>query len=272
MNTDLNIGVGLNLRLENIDEVLRSQPKVSHFEIIADNWLSSGAHHKKLEKIRNNYPIYFHCVGMNLAGEDKLNNKYLRSIKELRERYNPLHISDHLAVQEIEGIYLHDLLPFPFNKRSLERVISRVNYVQEFLGEKLLIENLSYYVEYKNSTMNEAEFLNQLSEATGCRILLDINNIWVNELNLKHKAIDFLKEINLDSVKELHIASPELIDDVYVDTHGGVVSDEVLDLTKTIYSKITCPITYERDRNIPSLTELIAECSRVDKYLGKNND
>lgn len=263
-----NSGVGLNLRLEYIDQIIDLKPKLPFLEIIVDNWFSLGAHHKKLEKIRQDYPISFHCVGLNLGGFSAINHDYIKKVKQLNQSFKPFQISDHLCFQSLENNYFHDLLPIPMNDDTLKNTISRVNQVQELLNQEILIENLSYYVEFIDSTYSEIDFLNQVLKQTGASMLLDLNNIWVNELNLKIKSEDFLQKILWEKVKEIHVAGPEVIDGIYVDTHGTHPHPDVLNLLQR-YSKhiLGLPVVYERDNNIPPLSELLDQVQKIAGHL-----
>lgn len=219
-------------------------------EVIGDNWLSPGPHHQKLEKIRESCDVLMHFVGMNIGSSSKLDKNYLNKIKGLISKYEPLHVSDHLAVQQIEGIYSHDLLPLPFNESTLRDVISKVNMTKDFLNldVPLLLENLSYYVTYERSTMTEAEFLTALTGAADTYILLDLNNLFVNEHNLGQASSDFLDSIPLDRVKEIHIAGPEKCEDLFVDTHATLPTKKVIsDLSQVIKRTGPMPVIYEKD-------------------------
>lgn len=263
-------GIGLNLRLEYIDDILREKPNVPFFEIIADNWLSDGPHHAKLEKLRKEYDIFFHCVGMNLAGSDPLNLDYLVKIENLKSKYQPLHVSDHICLQAHNGQYFHDLLPFPFNQKFLDHLSSRINEVQTFFKESILLENLSYYVTFKDSDYTEVDFINSLVKSTDSYLLLDLNNIWVNELNLDIKTLDYLAELDFSRVREIHVAGPEKSGNVYVDTHGGFVSKEVLALLKSTLLKYpNLPVIYERDTNLPSFNTLLDQRFQIEQQTYK---
>lgn len=261
-------GVGLNLRLEFIDEFLRTKPDVDFVEVILDNYHSDGPHHKKLEIVRRDYEVSFHCVGMNLAGTDDLNEKYFDKTNELINKFSPFQISDHLCFQAVDGNQLHDLLPFPLTSSFLDSTVSRVEKIQEMLKQEILIENLSYYVEFKNTEMKEYEFINMLTEKTGAKILFDLNNIWVNEKNLKLSANEYIENINWKSVSEIHLAGAEIFDGTYIDTHGEVVSDDVMELVRLNKDKlINLPVIYERDNNIPSLDKILEETTRIREVI-----
>ncbi len=261
-------GVGINLRLEYIDEVIAEKPDIPFFEVIIDNWFLEGPHHHKLEKICADYPIYFHCVGMNLGSNDELDQKYFQKLRELKKRYNPVHISDHLAVQKINGVAYHDLLPIPLTEDHLSFLENRIIKAQDLLGESIILENLSYYHEFSSSTISEFTFLNELVKRTDSGILLDLNNLWVNQKNLDIYPKAELEKLDFDLVKEIHLAGAEKVGNYYVDTHGDFVNDETLDLFRSISGRLgDIPIFYERDNNILSLFDTNEEIERIRNYI-----
>lgn len=261
-------GVGLNLRLENIDEILEQKPKLPFLEIIVDNWFSLGPHHKKLDKIRQDYNLSFHCVGMNICGADPIDIKYLETLKELKNKYQPMHISDHLCMTAHENCHHHDLLPFPHNEEYLKNAVDRVLYIQDYVQEQILIENLSFYIEYKSSEMTEIEFINKLMNKTDCLSLLDLNNIWVNEKNLNIKTKDYLENVQWERVKEIHLAGPEIVDGIYIDTHGTDMYPELIDMISNNSDKIKDkPILYERDNHLNGLVHLMNQKQIIEKAI-----
>lgn len=250
--------VSINLKSSNLDQMDFLSYDPGYFEVIADNWLSHGPHHKKLDKVRANHQLLFHCVGMNLGGFDPLCSNYLRDIKRMIERWQPMHISDHLCIQSHQGQYVHDLLPFALNESSLSRVANRIEEVQDLLDTALVIENLSYYIRFSDSDFTEAEFLNQLAKITGCGILLDINNLDINDKNSIYSKYKFLEELDLSFVKEIHIAGGEQIDQLWIDTHASQASPWVKQTLKQIHATIPdVPVIYEWDNKLPSFEERI---------------
>lgn len=260
-------GVGLSLHLDQINEAIQEAPVDGFSEVIADNWLSPGPHHQKLARLREKQEVLFHCVNSNVGGVDPLDTKYLSQIKELADRFHVEHLSDHLCMQAHNGIHFHDLLPIPFTQESLNNCAERIDRIQELWGRELILENLSYYIEYPEADYTEAGFLNELHRRTSCGILLDLNNIWVNEQNLNIPVNDFLGELNQHSIKEVHLAGPELSGDVYVDTHGSGVQSAVLELLPSLSTKEPVPIIYERDRNIPPFAKLLEETNHISDFV-----
>jgi uncharacterized protein len=268
MNKETTSGVGINLRLEYIDELIQGPMTFPFLEVIAENWFIPGPHHKKLEYIRQSTPLTFHCVGMNIGGVDPIDHSYLDKIKELKNIYGPIHISDHLCFQKHKSINSHDLLPFPFNQQALNHCVLRVNQIQDYLGEEILIENLSYYVQFIENEMEEIDFINQLCQKTGANQLLDLNNIWVNQQNNISSLNYYIENIIWDKVKEVHLAGAELFDGQYIDTHGEVVHQDVLPLVSQWKNKLSgLPIVYERDAHILPLPETVKIVTSIQQAL-----
>ena len=261
---------GLNLRLELIDEFLSHRPSLSCLEIIAENFFTIGGHHRKLEQLRRDYDISLHCLGMNIGGVDPLDTGYLAKVKELATKFEPIHISDHLSVERHGGRYFHDLLPFPLNEESLANVCTRTQTAQDYLGEPLLLENLSYYIEYKDSTLNEAEFLNELCAKSGAKVLLDLNNIIINQANLGHSAEHFLTTINWSRVAEIHLAGATAQpNELLIDCHNAKVNDEQLKLWHRYRHHLlpTVPVIYERDNALLSYEQLNTYSQQLQRAL-----
>ena len=262
----------MNLRLPWLDMILEQKPDLPCLEIIVDNWLSPGPHHSKLEKVREDYPILFHCVGMNIGGEDPLDLEYLAKIRELKNRYEPVHLSDHLCFQRHRSHHFHDLLPIPFHQKSMNNCRERIESIQDFFATGILLENLSYYVEYENSELTEMSFITELCQQTESRMLLDLNNLWVNQENLGHSLPDALKDVDLSLVGEIHLAGPDRQGDFYVDTHGSEVVDEVRDMFLDVIQRVgrSIPVIYERDNELPEFEEMIAICQGLGDGFGKH--
>lgn len=244
--------ISINLRTEHLKAVLDDRKPPGFFEVIADNWLSEGPHHQKLEAIRNNQDLFFHCVGMNLGGIDPLRTDYLENIRELVGRFQPNLISDHLCIQSHQGIFVHDLLPFPLTRSHLKLVSERVDEIQNFFDRQVLIENLSYYHVFESSEMSESDFMNELVTSTGCGMLLDLNNIDINDQNQIASSKKYLSDIDLDQVKEIHIAGGERQADLVVDTHGSKANQSVLAMLDGVLKlRPDLPVIYEWDMNVP---------------------
>ena len=178
------LGFGLGLRTDHYSAVLETRPAVDWFEVITENYLVPGGKPVYfLEKIRQHYPMVMHGVSMSLGGSDPLNMDYLSQVKHLAERIEAEWISDHLCWTMVDGVNTHDLMPLPYTEEALKHVVERIQQIQDFLGRRILIENVSSYITYKQSSMQEWEFLTAVADNSDCLILLDINNIYVSAFN-----------------------------------------------------------------------------------------
>ena len=261
-------GVGLGLRFVHFDELIANQLRIPWLEVIADDFLSIGPHHEKLLQLRANTPIVLHGIGLNLGGVTPLDKKYLQHLQDMKEKFQPTWISDHLCWSMHEGRYHHDLLPIPRTKEGLINVVARIQQAQDFLQEPLLIENITAYVEFKEQDFDEIEFITEITQQTGCFLLFDVNNIFMNEKNLGLSVEEYFKKLPWDKVRQVHLAGGENIDDLWVDTHGSPVAEETLSYYKRVISKYgPIPAMIERDMNIPSLEVLNKERLYVEESL-----
>lgn len=263
------VGAGLGLRGQHIPEVIQDLPDVPWFEILADNHLAEGGlvpH--QLAAVRSSYPVTFHCVGMSIAGVDPLKIEYLEKIRGLAEKFEPSWISDHLCFTQYANHQYHDLLPFPYSEESLAHVCSRVMQIQDYLGRVLVVENVSTYLRYSDSTMSEAEFLRSLCEHTGCEILLDVNNAYVNEINHGIDARDFIRSLPTERIREVHLAGFEDKGDYLIDAHNNLVADPVWELYDYfVQHHGESPTLIEWDNEIPEFSVLLEEAQRAEKIL-----
>jgi uncharacterized protein (UPF0276 family) len=255
------LGFGLGLRIPHYDEILATRPKVDWFEILSENYLVPGGKPLYyLERIRANYPVVMHGVSLSIGGTDPLNRDYLKQLKALADRIEPKWISDHLCWTGVGGLNLHDLMPLPYTEEAVQHVVSRVKQVQDFLGRKILLENVSSYVTYKQSQLTEWEFLTHIAEQADCLILLDINNIYVSSFNHGFDPADYLNGIPIERVQQFHLAGHQNCGNYIVDTHDHPIINPVWALYETAVKRFGSVSTMiERDDNIPPLKELLAE-------------
>lgn len=261
------LGYGLGLRSDHYEEILAGDPPIDWFEIISENYMVKGGRQLyHLDQIKERYPLVMHGVSMSIGSSDPLNMDYLEDLKLLAKRVKPKWISDHLCWTSHGGHNSHDLMPMPYNEQSLAHVVERVKRVQDFLGQRILLENASSYVTYKASDMPEWTFLKEIAEAADCLILLDINNIYVSGFNHDFDAKTYIDHIPPERVCQVHLAGHENNGDYIIDTHDHPVIDEVWDLYEYAVSKMGRITTMiERDDHIPSLAELVVEVERARK-------
>lgn len=257
---------GIGLRAPHYRELLDTLPPVGWLEAHSENYFGAGGPPLYfLERLRSHYPLSLHGVGLSLGSTDELNVDHLKKLKELIERFEPALISEHLVWSSIAGRYLNDLLPLPYTEESLIHVSGRIAQVQEFLGRQILIENISSYLQFKASYIPEWEFLAEVHRRSGCGILLDVNNIYVNAVNHGFEPLDYLQAIPIDAVQELHLAGFDRYDDILIDTHGKPVYPEVWRLYRqTIRRFRDIPTLIEWDTDIPALAVLLEEARKAD--------
>ncbi len=265
---------GMGLRHSHFPEIL-SQLEVNpsglgldFFEIITENFFQTkGRPLKVLEKIREERPVTFHGVSLSIASHEDLNLDYLRKVKELATAIDPLLISDHLCWTGLKKNNLHNLLPFPYTEETLKFIAPRIQKVQEILGRPLMLENLSAYFGFKNSDLSEAQFLTELHRRTGCHILLDLNNVYVNSHNQKFDPEAWLSEIPASAVKEIHLAGFTDMGSYYFDTHSCAVWQPVWDLFQKFKGKFPEALTLvEWDEEIPAFTVVLEEVNKARAY------
>jgi uncharacterized protein (UPF0276 family) len=255
------LGFGLGLRPGYFESVLAESPEVDWFEITSENFMVAGGKPRHyLERIRARYPLVMHGVSLSIGSVDPLDYDYLRGLRQLARDIEPAWISDHLCWTGVDGINSHDLLPLAYNEEAIAHVVGRVQEVQEFLGREILLENLSTYVEFSNSEMPEWEFVAQIARRSGCRILLDVNNIQVSARNHGFNPLDYIDGIPGDRVWQIHLAGHSDYGDYCIDTHDHAVPAEVWSLYESSIRRFGAVSTMiERDDDFPPLAELVDE-------------
>ena len=260
-------GFGLGLRTEHYEAVFSGQRRVDWFEILTENFLVPGGRPlHNLERIRADYPVVMHGVSMSIGSTAPLNKKYLREVRALADRIEAGWISDHLCWTGIDGINLHDLMPLPYTEEALTHVAARVQQAQDLLGRQILLENVSSYLNFSDSDMSEWEFVQALAERADCRILLDVNNIYVSSVNHGFSASDYLNGIAPARVAQIHLAGHLDCGTHLIDTHDAPVTQAVWDLYAEAVQRFgAVPAMIERDANIPAYDELLAELDTARK-------
>jgi uncharacterized protein (UPF0276 family) len=255
------LGFGVGLRTAHYQEILDSAPPVDWFEALTENYLVPGGKPLYyLEQIRSRFPVVLHGVSLSIGGADPLERDYLKQLKALAERIEPAWISDHLCWTGLNGRNLHDLLPLPYTEEAVLHVSDRLQTVQDFLGRRLLIENVSSYLTYTDSCMSEWEFLSAVAERADCLILLDINNVFVSSFNHDFDPHEYLRGVPARRVQQFHIAGHRNYGDYIVDTHDEPVIPPVWELYAGACRRFgTVSTMIERDDNIPPLSELLVE-------------
>ena len=262
---------GIGLRAPHYQDMLAAPPDVGWLEVHSENFFCDGGPALDyLEKFRALYPISLHGVGLSLGSTDALSQTHLAKLKRLAQRIDPFLISEHLCWGHAGGRHLNDLLPLPYTEEALAHMVSRIAEVQDVLGRRILIENVSSYLEFADSTIPEGEFVAEVSRRAGCGILLDVNNIYVNSVNHGFDAQDYLKSIPAEAVGEIHLAGFDMAGECLIDTHGNRVAAPVWDLYENALLRLgPKPTLIEWDTAIPELAVLLAEAGRASNYLEK---
>ena len=267
------VQAGIGLRAEHYRDVLETRPKVGWLEAHPENYFGDGGRPLYyLEHARAHYPLSLHGVGLSLGSTDPLNTDHLAKLKALIARFEPALVSEHLSWGSIGGRYLNDLLPLPFTEEALKHVVERISQVQDYLGRQILIENVSSYLEYEDSTLSEAAFVTEAARQSGAGILLDVNNIYVNATNHGFDAPAYLRAIPRELVQEIHLAGftvNEFEDGrIIIDSHNQLVADEVWALYRRAIQRIgPRPTLIEWDTDLPSLDVLVSEARTADLIL-----
>jgi uncharacterized protein (UPF0276 family) len=242
-------------------------PSVGFFEVHSENYFGAGGQPLSLlERVRRDYPVSLHGVGLSLGGAEPLNQAHLGKLNALVDRIEPALVSEHLAWVGVGGVFLNDLLPLPYTEEALSVTAAHVSQVQDRLGRRILVENPSSYLTFRHSTMSEPEFLRALVATTGCGLLLDVNNIYVSARNQRFDAAAYLAVVPAGAVAEYHLAGHTDAGDLLIDTHDHAVSDPVWALYRAAVRIIgDRPTLIERDSNIPPLAQLVAEAAQADR-------
>jgi uncharacterized protein (UPF0276 family) len=261
---------GAGLKPEHADEIFAGPRRVDFFEVHAENFMGAGGpRHELLRRIRANYPLSIHGVGLSIGGMSPLDREHLARLKRLIETYKPALFSEHLAWSSHEGVFLNDLLPLPYNDISLAYVCAHVNEVQDAIGMRMLLENPSTYVTCGSSSMNEIDFLDAVAERTGCGLLLDVNNVHISATNHGFDGVAYIDAFPIKYVGEFHLAGFSEDRDsegcrLLIDEHGAPVADAVWALYRRALARgCKAPTLIEWDNNVPRFDVLAADVERA---------
>jgi uncharacterized protein (UPF0276 family) len=264
---------GLGLKPVHYEEALASSAAGLWFEVHPENYMVDGGPRLAwLEAIRRERPLSLHGVGLSLAADEAPDTGHLARLKALSDRFEPFVMSEHLAWSRRGDVYHPDLLPFPRTRAMLTRVIDNVSQAQDALGRHLLIENPSLYLALEGHDLGEVEFLAELSRATGCGLLVDVNNVFVSANNLNFSAEAYIDALPAEAIGEIHVAGhlpdPEHGEALLIDSHDAPVADAVWALHQRLVERIGArPTLVERDGNIPAFSVLMAERDRAHAAL-----
>jgi uncharacterized protein (UPF0276 family) len=261
-------GIGLGLRWDFLEEVLQDPPaSVAFFEVSPENYLGRGGYYPAaLAQIAERYPIVTHGLTLSIGALDDPDPAYLSALKAELARLNPPWHSDHLCFSTAGPHVLHELLPLKFSEENVRRVAERARRLEGLLERPFALENITYYVHPGRPEMPEIEFLNRVFEACTARLLLDVNNVYVNAQNHGFDPRAFIAELPLERVVEIHVAGHQTLETgMLLDTHGEAIADPVLELLEwTLEQCGDVPVLLERDNHVPALSELLAELRTLE--------
>ena len=271
LNNLSSLGFGLGLRTEHYNAILDTKPHVDWFEALSENYMVPGGLPLNfLDRIRADYPVVMHGVSLSVGSTAPFDQTYLKDLKKLADRIQPAWISDHLCWTGVHGQNIHDLLPLPYTIETAKHVTERVKIVQDYLGRQILLENVSSYASYVDSTMSEWEFISLIAEQADCLLLLDVNNIYVSSYNHNFDAKTFIDGVPAKRVQQIHLAGHQNNGDYIIDTHDAPVIDPVWDLYEYTIARLGAVSTMiERDDNMPELAVLVEELEIARKIANK---
>ena len=267
---------GVGLKPEHYRDIIDGAPDIGWFEIHAENYMGEGGPpHAYLTAVRERYPLSLHGVGLSIGGAGPLDKDHLGRLRALIDRYQPALFSEHLAWSSHDTVYLNDLLPLPYTENTLELVCAHIDEVQEALQRQMLLENPSTYVAFAETSMSEIEFLRQIVRRTGCGLLLDVNNVFVQATNHGFDASTYLDSFPAEHVGEIHLGGHAEDEDdngsaLLIDDHGREVADPVWELYAQALARTgPTPTLIEWDNDVPDWPALFAEAQRADAVIAE---
>lgn len=268
---------GAGFKTIHADSILSDPYRIGFLEVHAENYMGKGGHpHRILTDMREAFPLSIHGVGLSIGAESGLDATHLDRLKAVVERYEPAIVSEHLAWSTHDNSYFNDLLPVPYDRETLNRVVAHVSAVQDHLGRKILLENPSTYVAFEKSTMSETDFIGEIAARSGCGLLLDVNNVHVSAINHAMSAIGYIGAFPLDLVEEIHLAGhAEDVDDdgnpLLIDAHDRPVSDHVWSLYDMVIAQTgPLPTLIEWDNDVPDWPVLKHEAMLAETILDRH--
>lgn len=272
MKTSPKMGAGLGLKAEHYEDALDCTASGLWFEVHPENYMVDGGPRLAwLEAIGSRHPLSLHGVSLSLAADCPPDRAHLQRLKVLADRVQPALMSEHLAWSTWRGQYHPDLLPFPRSHEALERIVDNIDCTQNILGRRIAIENPTHYLKLDGHDWSELDFLTELSDRTGCGLLLDVNNVLISAHNQDFNAAGYLDAFPANAVMEIHLAghTPDPGDSsLLIDSHDSAVSESVWSLYQRLITRIgPRPTLIERDDQIPAFDQLMIECSRAQGVL-----
>jgi uncharacterized protein len=268
---------GAGFKPEHLSDILRDGVRLGFFEVHAENYMGEGgAPHASLSRLRSDYPIFMHGVGLSIGGDGPLDTLHLARLKNVTDRYEPLIVSEHLAWSTHDTTYFNDLLPVPYTRDRLNKVVQHIHQVQDVLKRTLLLENPSTYVAFETCDTDEISFIRAVAEQTGCGLLLDVNNVFVSATNHNYDPVKYLQDFPLHLVEEIHLAGhateeDDLGEPLLIDSHDRRVSSDVWSLYENLISRSgPLPTLIEWDNDVPAWGVLKSEAQAANAILARH--
>jgi uncharacterized protein len=266
--------VGVGFKPQHVNDIANAPGCVGMFEVHAENYMSAGgARMAELERIRRDYPLSLHGVGLSLGGFDPVDRQHLARVSRVIDRFQPDLFSEHLAWSSHAGRYFGDLLPLPYTSQTLHRVASNIEMVQDALKRRILLENPATYCRFEDSPFSETEFLSRIAELTGCGLLLDVSNVFVCACNHSFDPDAYIDAFPISAVEEIHLAGyaesrNEDGDLLLIDAHNSAVTDPVWRLYERVLAK-RGPVrtVIEWDNDVPEWGTLVNEAQSARTIL-----
>jgi uncharacterized protein (UPF0276 family) len=266
---------GVGFKPQHFDELCLAEGELGFVEIHAENYMGEGGRpHAQLAQLCENFALSVHGVGLSIGSAEALDRDHLARLKRLCDRYQPASFSEHLAWSSHDGVFLNDLLPLPYTRETLDRVVAHIDEVQSVLGRQMLLENPATYVTFTESRITETDFLAEIVRRTGCGLLLDVNNAWVSAINHGDNVARYLARFPIDAVREIHLAGHHQdMDDtgarLLIDAHGSPTTVEVWNLYDGMIARTgPLPTLIEWDNDVPQWSALLSEAQRARVVLG----
>ncbi len=266
-------GCGIGLRSEHILDIIPSGFSPDWIEITPENWIHMPYRYRDaFEEVLSKFPVMTHGLSLSIGSPEPLDRGFLKELKAFLDRYNIEHYSEHLSYSSFEGGQTYELLPLPLTKKMITHVSDRVKEVQDFLGRNVILENATYY-DIPYAQMEELDFINEVMHKSGAKLLLDVNNVFVNGRNHNFDAQEYIQNLSLDDVAYIHVAGHTYYaeDDIIIDTHGADVCNSVWELLGFTLERIEVPVMIERDNDIPPLDDLRREYSLMQKIVAAHS-
>jgi len=264
---------GIGLRAPHVDRVVQERPRVSWFEVHSENlFAEGGATHAAMTAIRADYPLSLHGVGLSLGSADALDARHLDRLKVVVDRYQPALVSEHLCWGSVGGLHSNDLLPLPFTEEAVALLAAHIGQAQDTLKREILVENVSSYLRFREGDYPEWAFVTEVARRSGCGLLLDVNNVYINSVNHGFDPYSYLHAIPQSLVREIHLAGftrkQDLAVPLLIDTHSRPVSEPVWALYATAAARFgAVPTLIEWDQDIPPLEVLMQEAQRAEEVM-----